>query len=698
LVLLLSWVVGACATTRGGEQPNAVPEPTAEARPGVALGAGLATAARMVEPNEQPPTSEDVAVEVEVDHILVAGQPVPMAEGVTVRTFADEGGMAFPKPVPGWRSHYANRKLGRTRVDTPRKLARAVRQVVIYADDASDSQAAFEQMMKDERSTHFLIDWDGTIYQPMDVLFAADNRQGDDRTIAIHLNNRLKNLRRWRNRNAPAYPRGHAALADGEPEAPFARRQSTTRRINGTRVKAWGYTDAQYDALVALLATLTTQFPNLPAELPHGPRGLVAENQMPTVADYAGIVGNYHWNSGAWSPGPGFDWRRVCEGLVEAGAREACPTPYADMPTTGPEAIERGGMTALVLHGDGVAELLTPDGTEQRVELPYTEDGVTPGLYRLWLNGVENAFVVSEGEVLRASVPLNPDDYDSIVVGGVRTKVGGGVRAAGLGAADSLESPKRSRRGIKRLYTPRMVNERPVAATLEATVPHVKQVLLHADITADSARARDVLVGRGLSTHFYIDWDGVLWQGVDPVYQALHAGHANSNSIGIDLNALGGDLYANPDRPMYSRRHPDYTRMMRPEFERPVSLPMRINRDQDEAPVQAYGYTEAQYRTLHQLLTVLLHMFPSVDAEFPLGADGRIVKHMMDVEEPFAGIVGHWHTSKNKWDPGPGFDWSRVCDNLRRDGIDGGECPVAERPAAPESEADACVYPVTYGG
>ncbi len=631
--------------------------------------------------------------------ILIAGQPVSLPRGIRAVTFADGDGLGFPRPIAGWRRHYGKRNLGQREVDEPGALKRAVHQVVIQADGSRDSRAAHAEMLEGERSTHFMIDWDGTIYQSLDPIFAARNGAGAG-TISVHLNNRLRNLRRWRHRRAAMYSEGHPALAAGSPAAHHRRSRSAIRRINGMRVKSWGYTDAQYSALIGLLSALTRYFPNIAADFAYGPRGTVSEHAMTRPEGFSGILAGWHWDDDTWAPGPGLDWSRLCGGLVGAGARSApCPEPYVALPTTGPEDVTRADETVLVLDGTGTAELLGPDQVGQRIELPWTGRGLRPGLYRLWLGGVENAFVLAPGSLTEASVPLDPRDYDAILIGGVRYKVGGGVPASALDAPESLAIPRVRPRGYKRLYHRRQIGARRLPPTLQATAPHVRQVVLHADITPDSEHARGVLVRRRLSTHFYIDWDGVLWQGVDPVFEALHAGSANAASIGIDLNLLGGDLIENPGLPMYSRRHPEYQRMSRPEYAREISAPMAINRDDhEEPPVQSYGYTEAQYRTLHELLLVLMHAFPNIGGSFPTDSRGRIIRHVLADRSLFAGIIGHWHSSRNKWDPGPGFDWNRVCRMLRRDGVGGAACPLHEGRTDLSASDDVCLYPTTYNG
>ena len=107
-----------------------------------------------------------------------------------------------------------------------------------------------------------------------------------------------------------------------------------------------------------------------------------------------------------------------------------------------------------------------------------------------------------------------------------------------------------------------------------------------------------------LSTHFIINWDGTIIQGMDPMYVAFHAGGSNSFSIGIDLNNEMPNLLKrdnSPDLKGYADKYAEHG----DEFRRFESRIMKINGTKKKS----YGYTDVQYQALIELLKVLDFQF-----------------------------------------------------------------------------------------
>lgn len=182
----------------------------------------------------------------------------------------------------------------------------------------------------------------------------------------------------------------------------------------------------------------------------------------------------------------------------------------------------------------------------------------------------------------------------------------------------------------------------------------VTQIIIHTDLTSDSAKCFDVLVSRGLSTHFMVDWDGTIYQGLDPLYAAYHAGDANGSSIGIDFNNMMPNLAKEPSAPPYNEKLDRFAEMSEKKYRRPKSGRMTINGGR----VMSYGYTDPQYQALIALLKVLTDQL-NIPKQVPFDAKGEIVTEVL-TDPSYPGIVGHWHISPDRWDPGPGFDWQRV--------------------------------------
>ncbi len=249
---------------------------------------------------------------------------------------------------------------------------------------------------------------------------------------------------------------------------------------------------------------------------------------------------------------------------------------------------------------------------------------------------------------------------NEIIIDGERYEVSDKVTIITYEDPGGMSFKKKKRKALAKTGSPLMAWRKKKGKgklkTLEKVKEHVNQVILHADLTRDSKKCFDVLVARGLSTHFLIDWDGVIYQGMDVMKKAFHAGDFNDLSIGIDLNNLLPNLVKKPGAPMYNRKHPRYQEMMSKEFRRPKSGRMRINKGR---PLRSYGYTDAQYTALVELLKTLTKYLPAIKKEAPFDATGEIVKNVLD-DESFSGFIGHWHISTQRWDPGPGFDWQRV--------------------------------------
>lgn len=177
----------------------------------------------------------------------------------------------------------------------------------------------------------------------------------------------------------------------------------------------------------------------------------------------------------------------------------------------------------------------------------------------------------------------------------------------------------------------------------------VRTVVLHHDGSWSSRDCFRTLLTRGLSTHFMVDADGHLYQATDVADEAIHATGVNAASVGIDLNNPAPNLLnAQPSEGGAGGRT--------------VSKEMAIN----GTVFRSYNYTEPQYRSLIELLRVLCEAL-GIEPVFPVGEDGGILDSVLQAPPPadFRGIQCHWHSSADKWDPGPGLDWERILAGLR---------------------------------
>ena len=81
-----------------------------------------------------------------------------------------------------------------------------------------------------------------------------------------------------------------------------------------------------------------------------------------------------------------------------------------------------------------------------------------------------------------------------------------------------------------------------------------------------------------------------------------------------------------------------------------------------------YDLTDAQYESLIRLTATLCRVLPRIRADYPRDANGDLRTGMLTPEEmaDFNGILGHFHITTDKVDPGPAFDWERLIDGVRK--------------------------------
>jgi N-acetylmuramoyl-L-alanine amidase len=256
--------------------------------------------------------------------------------------------------------------------------------------------------------------------------------------------------------------------------------------------------------------------------------------------------------------------------------------------------------------------------------------------------------------------------YDHIIIAGEKYRVSGGVRVVTYDDPGGYSFEKRRQEAIDASGLAgygRRTHKGGNVRDMETLQKVVHQVVLHTDMTSDSRGCFNVLVARGLSTHFMIDWDGTIFQGLDLMAEAYHAGEANAGSIGIDMNNLLRNLVREPSSPPHPPAHARFADMSKREYRRPPSRRMRIN----GGDVRNYGYTDAQYQSLIALMKVLVKVFDRLQPFPPLNERGEIVENMLEDWAGFDGFLGHWHVTPDRWDPGPGFDWHRVYHGLARE-------------------------------
>ncbi|MEM7681308.1 MAG: N-acetylmuramoyl-L-alanine amidase [Planctomycetota bacterium] len=217
--------------------------------------------------------------------------------------------------------------------------------------------------------------------------------------------------------------------------------------------------------------------------------------------------------------------------------------------------------------------------------------------------------------------------------------------------------------------------------TLQEVQELVDQFVIHYDVCGSSKFCFEVLHDhRHLSVHFMLDADGTLYQTLDLKERAWHAGQANSRSVGIEIAQIGA--YDDPQDPVFDRWYPrddnGEVRIRIPEDRLGNLDPDATLRPASNEPVVGeihgrtltqYDLTDAQYDALIKLTAALSEVLPQIALDAPRNAQGAVRNDVLTNEEFAAhkGLIGHYHLTTGKIDPGPAFDWERVLQGAKRE-------------------------------
>ena len=226
-------------------------------------------------------------------------------------------------------------------------------------------------------------------------------------------------------------------------------------------------------------------------------------------------------------------------------------------------------------------------------------------------------------------------------------------------------------------------------STMEALKESISYVVVHTDLTPHAMETFRVLLGRDptpLSTHFCINWNGVIYQYADVAERTAHAAGHNEQSIGLDMNSrlvnYDGRFVEKSTRKEFDRLRKAYKNLAKEklreppfnlsgkklaevaalyEFERPVR-----GRIQGGNTQRVWGYTPMQYKSLILLLKLFVREL-DLEKSYPSGVDGTVIPGILEDDDTkkLKGFVGHYHLDTNRWDPGPNFDWQRVLSGIQ---------------------------------
>jgi N-acetyl-anhydromuramyl-L-alanine amidase AmpD len=209
----------------------------------------------------------------------------------------------------------------------------------------------------------------------------------------------------------------------------------------------------------------------------------------------------------------------------------------------------------------------------------------------------------------------------------------------------------------------------------------VDEFVIHYDACGTSRQCFNILQDhRDLSVHFLLDVDGTIYQTLDLKERALHASGANTRSVGVEIANLGaypvdgknpfGEWYAQTNgRTMLTiPKRFGNGGVRTPGF---AGQPARAEAVEGKIHGQdlvQYDFTPQQYAALAKLTAAVCTVLPRIECKYPTDASGKLIAgKLLDKElENYHGVLGHYHLTTSKVDPGPAFDWDYVIGTARR--------------------------------
>lgn len=240
--------------------------------------------------------------------VLIAGQrhEVPVDIVTDALRFEGLAELAALEKAPGKaRETFAPRTRAGAAVDPDKaEDVRAQVELIVLHDTMTQTRAErIAALIEAGASVHFIIDWDGRVYQTLDLAYAARHTLDpavDGRSIGIELVN-------------PVSPDTSGALPNGS-----ERSLSEKLSVQGKDVTHWGYTEDQLVSLERLVDGLLTIFPQVARRVPSGPAGVVPRAIIsgPDTDTNSGVVGHLHLSKDASDPGAAFPWERLAKHLA----------------------------------------------------------------------------------------------------------------------------------------------------------------------------------------------------------------------------------------------------------------------------------------------------------------------------------------------------------------------------------------------
>jgi N-acetylmuramoyl-L-alanine amidase len=209
----------------------------------------------------------------------------------------------------------------------------------------------------------------------------------------------------------------------------------------------------------------------------------------------------------------------------------------------------------------------------------------------------------------------------------------------------------------------------------------VDEFVIHYDDCGTSRQCFNILQDhRDLSVHFLLDVDGTIYQTLDLKERALHASGANTRSVGVEIANIGAYAVGgkNPFDEWYARTNGRTLLTIPKRFgDGGVRTPGFVGQPARPEPVQGkihdqvlvqYDFTPQQYAALAKLTAAVCTALPRIECKYPTDASGKLVAGKLPDEQlaNYHGVLGHYHLTTMKVDPGPAFDWDYVIGTARK--------------------------------
>jgi len=290
------------------------------------------------------------------------------------------------------------------------------------------------------------------------------------------------------------------------------------------------------------------------------------------------------------------------------------------------------------------------------------------------------------GQLFHTGAPVvlwtDPGGYDAYRVEKRFTPFAESSWEAMAKAGKTPETPNRYGLRMKGLSSEQIEGFRGGGWDLASLREVVDQFVLHYDVCGTSRTCFRVLHDmRGLSVHFMLDIDGTIYQTLDLKERAWHATTSNDRSIGIEIAHIGayGVGEADPLAKWYGEDAMGKTRITLPatagdggvRTARFVGYPARpelVVGTVQGRELRMYDFTQEQYDSLVKLTAVLCTVLPRIECDYPRDAAGALVTTKLPEEQlaRYRGLLGHYHITENKIDPGPAMQWEMVVGEARR--------------------------------